>query len=93
MSLAPLLFWLPGICRIHIYTSTLGSLSYGRILGAGFEKQEINVFCPACEFYGREVDSEEDPLGTGVWVEMGRVLGQVYGQNRLEAGAAIDRDC
>lgn len=51
------------------------------------------MVCSACEFYGHEVDSEEDPVGTGVWVEMGRVLGQEYGQNRLAVGAAIDRDC
>lgn len=59
----------------------------------GLKSQRINVVCPACEFYGHEVDSEEDPVGTGVCVEMGRVLGQEYGQNRLEVGAAIDRDC
>lgn len=59
----------------------------------GLKSGRINVVCPACEFYGHEVDSEEDPVGTGVWLEMGRVLGQEYGQNRLAVGTAIDRDC
>lgn len=59
----------------------------------GLKSKRIDVVCPACEFYGHEVDSEEDPVGIGVWVEVGRVLGQEYGQNCLEIGAAIDRDC
>lgn len=41
----------------------------------GLKSRRINVVCPACECYGHEVDSEEDPVGIGVWVEVERVRG------------------
>lgn len=32
----------------------------------GLKSRRMNVVCSAREFYGHEVDSEEDPVGTGV---------------------------
>lgn len=42
----------------------------------GLKSRRISAFCCACKVCGHEVESGEDPVVTGVWVENGRALGR-----------------
>jgi hypothetical protein len=57
----------------------------------GLKVRRISVVCYAYKVCGHEVESGEDLVGTGVWVEMGKVLGQEYVWNLLEVGAVTVR--